>query len=168
VHLHGIIRECNQADADTLYRVINEAAKAYQPVLAAAAYHEPQMTMNELLRELERVKFLAYTESAEVLGVMGYEYVGDVALIRHAYVRPEAQRKGIGSLLLERTEETILKSGRVSRIIIGTYTAALWAVSFYEEHGYRKSKNPQSVLGKYYEIPEVQALNSLTLERRLT
>ena len=125
------------------------------------------MPMEELLQEMKRVAFLAYAENDETIGVMGYEYIGDVALIRHAYVRPGAQRKGIGGILLKQIEDTIEKSGKTNRIVIGTYTAASWAISFYERHGYRKSADPQSLLTKYYDIPEVQRLNSLTLEKKL-
>jgi len=163
----GRIRQCDSQDIDVIYQVINEAAKAYKPVLAPHVYHEPQMPREELQQEMRRVRFSAYEENGHVLGVMGYEYVGDVALIRHAYILPGSQRKGIGSLLLKEIEDSITKSKRVKRIIIGTYTGASWAISFYEKHGYRKSTNSQDMLTKYYDIPEVQRLNSLTLEKNL-
>ncbi len=166
--LGGRIRDCDAQDIDTMYAVINEAAKAYKPVLVEPVYHEPQMPTQELQREIRRVRFSAYEENGQVLGVMGYEYVGDVALIRHAYILPALQRKGIGSFLLKQIEDDIIKSKRVKKIIIGTYTAATWAVSFYEKHGYKKSTKPQEILKKYYDIPEVQRLNSLTLEKRLS
>jgi GNAT superfamily N-acetyltransferase len=165
--LRGTIRDCSPRDLDVIYRIINEAAKAYEPVLPPHVYHDPPMLMDELQREINRVSFLAYEENGRVLGVMGYEFVEDVALIRHAYTRPEAQGRGIGTLLLSRIEDTIAKSNRATRIIIGTYTKASWAVSFYENRGFRKSSDPQEILTKYYDIPEVQRLNSLTLEKSL-
>jgi len=167
VAFHGTVSAGGPNDTEAIYDVINEAAKAYKPVLSSEAYHEPQMPMAELVEEMKRVKFLAYTEDSEILGVMGYEYVGDVALIRHAYVRPRAQRKGIGALLLNQLEDTIARSRKVDKIIIGTYSEASWAVSFYQKHGYQISRDPQEIMKKYYDIPEVQRLNSLTLEKRL-
>jgi GNAT superfamily N-acetyltransferase len=125
------------------------------------------MPMGELQREMKRVSFLAYEAKGRVLGVMGYEFVEDVALIRHAYTRPESQGKGIGTLLLRRIEDTIAGSNRARKIIIGTYTRASWAISFYQKQGYTESSNPQEILTKYYDIPEVQRLNSLTLEKSL-
>ena len=165
--LPGTIRECSPKDLKVIYRIINEAAKANKTVLPPHVYHDPQMPMDELQREIKRVAFLAYEQKGRVLAVMGYEFVGDVALIRHAYTRPESQGRGVGTLLLKRIEEIIADSNRAQRIIIGTYSRASWAISFYEKHGYRKSSDPQKILIKYYDIPEVQQLNSLTLEKSL-
>ena len=161
------MRECSPRELDVIYRIINEAAKANKVVLPPHVYHDPQMPMDELQREIKRVTFLAYEQEGRVHGVMGYEFVEDVALIRHAYTSPESQGKGVGTLLLKRIEEIIANSNRATRIIIGTYTRASWAISFYEKHGYRKSSDPQKILTKYYDIPEVQRLNSLTLEKSL-
>jgi GNAT superfamily N-acetyltransferase len=164
--LHGAVRVCGVDDTQTIYQVINESARAYKSILGLA-YQEPLMPMGELLEEMERVQFLAYAERGEVLGVMGYEYVGDSALVRHAYVCPRAQRKGVGTLLLRQIEGIIARSRKVDRIIIGTYAKASWAISFYEKHGYVRSRDPQIVLKKYYVIPEGQRVNSLTLEKNL-
>ena len=163
----GTTRHCTHQDLPTILQIINEAARAYEPVLPPHVYHEPQMTMEELQREIKRVSFLAYDENGNMLGVMGYEFVDGVALIRHAYTRPKSQGRGIGSLLLRRIEEIITNSNKASTIIIGTYTQASWAITFYEKHGYRKASNPQEILTKYYDIAEVQRLNSLTLEKTL-
>lgn len=163
----GMVRHCSPRDIKVIHEIINEAAKAYEPVLPPHVYHEPQMSMDELQREISRVSFLAYEENSAVLGVMGYEFVEDVALIRHAYVRPESQRRGIGDLLLRNIENIIVESRRVKKIIIGTYTGVSWAIAFYEKHEYRKSSNPQEILAKYYDIPVIQRLNSLTLEKAL-
>ena len=163
--LNGSLREFDSKDFESVYRVINEAARAYKAVLPADAYHEPQMNRDELLQEIRRVRFLLYSENNRVIGVMGYEYVRDVALIRHAYVMPEAQRKGIGSLMLAKVEQTITASRKVNRIIIGTYKTATWAISFYRKYGYRESPDSQTAMTKYYDIPPIQQLNSLTLEK---
>lgn len=125
------------------------------------------MPFEELQREVRRVSFLAYEENGNMLGVMGYEFVDNVALIRHAYTRPESQGRGIGTLLLRRIEDIITSSSKARKIIIGTYTRTSWAISFYERHGYTKSGDPQAILMRYYDIPEVQRLNSLTLEKSL-
>jgi GNAT superfamily N-acetyltransferase len=164
--LSGTVRHCSDIDREEILSVINEAARAYGSVLALDVYHEPQMTMQELQQEIKRgVFFLAYVENRDMLGVMGYEFIEGVALIRHAYTRTKSQSRGIGTLLLKRIEEIIVNSRKAKKIIIGTYTLASWAIRFYEKHGYRKSNNPQEILRKYYDIPEIQQVNSLTLEK---
>jgi hypothetical protein len=55
-----------------------------------------------------------------LVAVMGLEYVRDVALLRHAYVRPEWQRAGVGSRLREHLESQVRGVGW---IIVGTYEA---------------------------------------------
>jgi GNAT superfamily N-acetyltransferase len=165
--LSGTIRRCDNQDLAVILQIINEAATANKAVLPPHVYHEPQMTMQELQQETKRVSFLAYEKDGNMLGVMGYEFTDHVALIRHAYTRRKSQGKGIGSLLLTRIEEIITNSNKATRIIIGTYTRAYWAIHFYEKHGYQKSSNPQVILTKYYDIPEVQQSNSLTLEKAL-
>ena len=144
----------------TVLGVINVAARAYGRVLKPPVYHEPQMTLDEFLREASRIKFFVAELSGEIVGVAGYEYVGDVALIRHVYVKPEHQRRGIGSALLKHLESLIRAEGRVRRLIVGTYRAAYWAISFYQKHGFRLVENPDAVLRKYYDIPDIQRENS--------
>jgi len=51
----------------------------------------------------------------EIVGIMGYEYVGDAALVRHGYVEPSYQRMGIGSTLLKAVEEKIKSEGKVKK-----------------------------------------------------
>ena len=78
------------------------------------------MSEEELKREIEAgVVFWGLERQGRLLGAMGLQDVQDVTLIRHAYVRPEAQRQGLGSellsFLLERTERPVL---------LGTWAAA--------------------------------------------
>ena len=147
--------------------VINEAAKAYRQVLKPPVYHEPQMTLDEFLREANRIRFFVAEINGEIVGVAGYEYVKDVALIRHVYVKLKHQRKGIGSTLLKHIESIIRIEAKTRRLIVGTYKVAYWAISFYQKHGYRLMKNPDTILRKYYIIPDIQRENSTALEKVL-
>ena len=64
---------------------------------------------------------------------MGVQPIKDVTLIRHAYVRPEFQKQGIGGkLLLAIREQT------KHPLLIGTWADALWAIRFYEKHGFEE------------------------------
>ena len=111
-----------------------------------------------------------------LVGVMGYQPLGEVTLVRHAYVLPERQCEGIGSRLLERLMGMTPGSfrGRTgreaadgpSRLLVGTWQAATWAVRFYERHGFRRlgDGESQELLRRYWEIPSRQMETSLVLE----
>ncbi len=96
-----MIRPCTDADFDTIYSIINDAAEAYRGVIPADRWHEPYMPKEELRHEIESgVRFWGYEEDGELLGVMGIQDVQDVTLIRHAYVRTAKRGQGIGGKLL--------------------------------------------------------------------
>jgi len=81
---------------------------------------------------------------------MGIQDRGEVNLIRHAYVQTAQRRKGIGEKLLKHLEGMTAKP-----ILIGTWTAATWAIRFYEKNGYRALSRPETerLLRKYWSIP---------------
>jgi GNAT superfamily N-acetyltransferase len=91
---------------------------------------------------------------------MGIQHVKDVTLIRHAYVRPSEQSKGIGGDLL-----SFLCKQTTRPILIGTWADAVWAVRFYENHGFRlvSPKDKNHLLKKYWSIPESQVQTSVVL-----
>ena len=100
------------------------------------------------------------TDGEEIMGVMGIQPKGDVTLIRHAYVRTTKRNTGIGSQLLQYLLE---QSG--TPVLIGTWSAAAWAISFYQRHGFRLlgRQEAMSVLPKYWNIPERQIETSVVL-----
>ncbi len=119
------------------------------------------MPEEELLHEIESgVVFWGFREEGELLGVMGIQHVQDVALIRHAYVRPHKQREGIGSRLL------CFLLGQTDRpVLVGTWAAASWAIRFYEKHGFRTVSEGEKnrLLKKYWSIPDRQIETSVVL-----
>ena len=48
-----MIRRCQAGDTQTMYAIINEAAKAYYGVIPADCYHQPYMPLDELEREMK-------------------------------------------------------------------------------------------------------------------
>jgi len=96
MNLGYTIRACGQDDQTTIFAIINDSAKAYRSVIPADRYHEPYMPLNELHKEIDEMTFFAYEENG-MLGVVGYRPVKDVTLVRHLYVLPEYQRRGIGT-----------------------------------------------------------------------
>jgi GNAT superfamily N-acetyltransferase len=128
-------------------------------VIPADRWHEPYMPAEELDDEIEAgVRFWGYEEDGELLGVMGIQPVRDVHLIRHAYVAPSAQRRGIGGALLEHLLARI-----DGRVLVGTWEAAQWAVDFYLRHGFVPVG--RELLREYWSIPERQVATSVVLAR---
>jgi N-acetylglutamate synthase-like GNAT family acetyltransferase len=101
------------------------------------------MSLGELKHEIEEgVQFWGYERNGELIGVMGIQHIKDVTLIRHAYVRPSEQSKGIGGDLL-----SFLCKQATRPILIGTWADAVWAVRFYENHGFRLV-SPKEILSE--------------------
>jgi len=156
------IRHCRDDERGALLAIVNDAAEAYRGVIPADRWHEPYMPADELDREIEAgVVFWGYEDGGELLGVMGIQDVGEVDLIRHAYVAPGSQRRGVGSALLERL------AGSAERpMLVGTWAAAEWAIDFYRRHGFElvPRERTAELLRRYWSIPDRQIETSVVLE----
>ncbi len=156
-----MIRQCRESDLNTIFEIINDAAQAYKGAIPEDRWNEPYMPFEELMREIEDgVVFWALEQDGGLLGVMGIQDKGEVTLIRHSYVRTLAQKKGIGTKLLRHLERMTDKP-----VLIGTWAAALWAISFYEKSGYRlvTEEEKNRLLNKYWSIPKRQVETSVVL-----
>lgn len=147
-----MIRKCQAGDAQRMYFIINEAAKAYDGIIPADRYHQPYMTMEKLERETKRISFFGWEVNGELVGVMGIEPIKDVTLIRHAYVLPQWQKQGIGSKLLNHIRSLVT----TSRLLVGTWANAQWAIAFYQKHGFSLSAGKDELLKTYWDIPQRQ------------
>ena len=159
-----IIRQCNSADLQEIYAIINTAALAYKGVIPADCWEEPYMPEEELRHEIAQgVVFWGYEEAGLLSGVMGIQPIMDVTLFRHAYIRPDRQRQGIGKLLLQ-----TLRERAHSPILIGTWAAASWAIRFYEKHDFVMVTQGEKdrLLRKYWTISERQIETSVVLAEK--
>lgn len=157
-----MIRKCATDDFETMYEIINDAARAYKGVIPDDRWHEPYMPREELRREIDDgVAFWGYEFDGVLSGVMGIQDVKDVTLIRHAYVRTARRGSGIGSALLAH-----LRTLTDRPILIGTWTDAAWAVRFYERHGFIATSREETarLLRAYWNIPERQVETSVVLK----
>jgi GNAT superfamily N-acetyltransferase len=157
------IRPCSAADRDAIFAIVNAAAEAYRGVIPAERWREPYMPLDELDGEIAAgVKFWGYEDDGELVGVMGVQDVGDLDLIRHAYVSPGLQGRGIGSRLLEH-----LTGSATRRMLVGTWAAAEWAIRFYRRHGFVSVPPDRAaeLLRRYWNIPERQIETSVVLAR---
>jgi len=158
--LAGSVRDCTVSDLDQMYRIVNSAAKAYEGVIPADRYREPYMPVEELRREMKRMTFFGWEEGEGLVGVMGLEAVKGVSLVRHAYVLPASQKRGIGARLLQHAKEVFAGE----RLLVGTWADAYWAVDFYKKHGFRLCPDKDSLLKKYWNVPARQIETSVVLE----
>lgn len=159
-----LIRPCNEGEIETIYDIINDAAQAYRGIIPADRWQEPYMSGEELRHEIdEGVVFWGYEENGELLGVTGMQDVQDITLIRHAYVRTVIRNQGIGGKLLSALRERTKRP-----VLIGTWAAAVWAVHFYEKHGFRlvSPEEKDRLLQQYWSIPERQIETSVVLADR--
>ena len=156
-----MIRSVRDDEVREVLDIINEAARAYEGVIPPDCWHEPYMSREELLAEIGAgVKFWSYEEECRLIGVMGRQELQEVTLIRHAYVRTGAQRRGIGAALLAQ-----LRQGVHQPILVGTWAAAWWAIRFYEKHGFKlvTPEEKDRLLSTHWSISPRQMETSVVL-----
>ena len=154
-----MICQCQPQDMERVYFIINEAARTYEGVIPADCYHQPYMPVTELEQEMKRMTFFGWEVNGELIGVMGFEPIKDVTLIRHAYILPQWQRQGIGSRLLSYLTGLVT----TSRLLVGTWAEAHWAIAFYEKHGFSLLPDKDELLKTYWDIPQRQIETSVVL-----
>jgi N-acetylglutamate synthase-like GNAT family acetyltransferase len=156
-----MIRRCDDRDFDLIWTIINDGAQAYKGTIPPDRWTEPYMSRVELQREIDDgVVFWGFEEAGNLVGIMGIQKVQDVTLIRHAYVCTSSQKRGIGGDLLSHLQ------GRISGpVLIGTWAGALWAIRFYERHGFQMvgPQEKNRLLKKYWTVPERQIETSVVL-----
>ncbi|MDB5454174.1 MAG: acetyltransferase family protein [Caulobacteraceae bacterium] len=159
------IRALGPNDAPEILEIINAAAQRYRGAIPDDVWREPYMPAEDLAREMAAgVSFCGMEDEGRLVGVMGVQPVKDVDLIRHAYVRPQGQGRGVGGRLLK------FLGDRTSRpILIGTWAAAEWAIRFYEHHGFVRATATETpgLLRTYWNIPDRQIETSVVLTRGL-
>ena len=156
-----LIRKSTEADLPAMLAIINDAAQAYRGVIPADRWHEPYMPRDEMVKEMAAgVVFWLAEQGGELVGLIGLQDKGEVALVRHAYIAPTVQRMGVGTRLLHHVEALVDKP-----ILIGTWAAASWAIDFYRRNGFALVPRPEKdrLLRTYWSIPDRQIETSVVL-----
>ena len=159
-----MIKQCQPQDIRIIYPVINDTAKAYRGVIPPDCYHEPYMSIDALSREMEEMSFFGWQDEEQLVGVMGFQRVKDVTLIRHAYVITSWQRREIGSKLLNHLKSLC----ETQQLLVGTWADARWAIAFYEKHGFRLLPDKDELLRTYWRITDRQRETSVVLGLELS
>ncbi|HEY2790470.1 MAG TPA: GNAT family N-acetyltransferase [Gaiellales bacterium] len=155
------IRPCRDDERAAVLAIVNAAAAAYRGVIPDDRWHDPYMDAAELDHEIAAgVVFWGYEADGALIGVMGVQPAGDVDLIRHAYVLPACQGRGVGGALLAH-----LRAGTPRRLLVGTWAAADWAIRFYRRHGFDQvsPERKTALLTTYWTIPARQIEVSVVL-----
>ena len=155
------IRPCRDDEQATILSIVNLAAEAYRGAIPSDCWHEPYMSAEELETEITAgVTFWGYEADGDLIGVMGIQHVRDVDLIRHAYVLPGNQGRGIGSSLLAHLQALATRP-----VLVGTWTDAEWAIRFYQRHGFElvSPEQKNALLKEYWTISERQIETSVVL-----
>ena len=156
-----MIRRCRDDELAAIGAIVNAAAVVYRGVIPDDRWHEPYMSAAALEGEVAAgVEFWGYEDGGELVGVMGIQPVRDVTLIRHAYVAPGTQGRGIGGALL-----AALEARGSGQLLVGTWAAASWAIRFYERNGFVAVDDPAALLRRYWSIPERQIETSVVLAK---
>ena len=156
-----MIRRCDDHDFEPIWAIINDGARAYKGVIPEDCWTEPYMSKNELRHEIDGgVAFWGCEDGGKLAGVMGFQGVRDVTLIRHAYVATSSQNRGIGAQLLSH-----LRKLTPSPVLIGTWSDAVWAIRFYKKQGFQivSPEQKDRLLRKYWNLPERQIETSVVL-----
>ena len=159
-----MISEYKKTGVSKILYIINDASLRYKGIIPNNCWNEPYMSKKELTDEFcNGIRMFGYHYYNKLIGVIGIQEVKDVMLIRHAYTLTSYQGKGVGSMLLE----NLLKKNQNSRLLVGTWKNAEWAIRFYEKFGFILHAKEQStlLLKKYWKIPSKQIKNSVVLER---
>jgi GNAT superfamily N-acetyltransferase len=155
------IRLCRADEHTIVLAIVNAAAESYRGEIPDDRWHEPYMPLDELVSDIAAgVAFWCYEAEGTLVGVMGFQPVRDVDLIRHAYVLPGSQRQGVGGALLAH-----LRRLSKRRMLVGTWAAADWAIRFYERHGFSLVSPAAKItlLKTYWTVPDRQIESSVVL-----
>ena len=159
-----MISEYKKTNTSKILHIINEASLKYKGIIPDDCWHEPYMSEQELISEFnDGVRMYGYHDNNTLIGVIGVQKVKDVILIRHTYTLSSCQGKGVGSALLE----YLLKKNKNSRLLVGTWKNATWAIQFYKKFDFilHTKEETTLLLKKYWNIPTKQIENSVVLEK---
>jgi GNAT superfamily N-acetyltransferase len=154
-----MIKKLSSKNANIIYEIINKAAGAYRGIIPEDCYHEPYMSEQELRREIAGMTFYGWGQGGMTVGIIGFQPVKDITLVRHAYVLPDYQRKGIGTKLLNHVK----RMTKTKLLLVGTWADAIWAIQFYQRHGFVLMPEKDELLKKYWDIPQRQIETSVVL-----
>ena len=158
-----MIRPCRDGDLSRISEIIGDAAVAYKGAIPDDCWREPYMPLDELQREAVAMTLYGLEEGSRLVGVVGYQPLRDVTLLRHLYVETDRQRRGVGSALLRH----VMGLTNTPRLLVGMWADATWAIRFYRKHGFSLLSDSDRLLRAYWSIPDRQREASVVMGREV-
>ena len=110
--------------------------------------------------------FYVAEKDKETIGCVALKDIGNKWIkLKRMYVKTQMQRKGIGSILLNKCSDFGKEKG-FKKIVLTTYPEMKKAVNFYKKHGFEIVKNPSD---KFFTNPNLRKYNKkqIVMERKL-
>lgn len=156
----GVVTELSESDAEDVFHVVNAAAEAYAGRIPEESDTDPYMPLDELRSEMREMQCFGYVEG-RLVGVVGLQERQEASLIRHLYVLPDHQGRGVGTRLLQ----SVVERAESDTLLVGTWKAATWAIEFYERNGFENLGSDEALLAEHWAIPDHQRRASVVLRR---
>lgn len=143
-----MIERAWSVDAEEILSVINTTNReAYKNIIPKEQFKEPILTLEELLKILDKMAFYTYKSYGKIVSVAALDGIDDkVGKLRWVYVLPEHQRKGIGTALITRLEQKAVEKG-LRKMKLRTIGKSHQAVNFYKKLGYTLTGKIEEIWG---------------------
>jgi len=144
------IRKAKISDIKTVHKLINEFAKKGEML---------PRSLNELYEKIR--DFFIAEENGEIKGVCALHILWeDLAEIRSLVVKKEAQKQGVGTLLIKKCLNEAKQFG-IKRVFVLTYIP-----DFFKKFGFKeidKSKLPQKIWSDCIKCPKFPECDEVAL-----
>ena len=126
-----MIEEACLDSAQEILEVINASNREFfRDIIPPERFRDPFLSLDKLMADLSQMTFYAYRVEGEILGVVGLQVEGGkTGRIARLYVRPDCQRRGIGTALMAHVEEEAKGMGLV-KLRLRAAEKASWATDF--------------------------------------
>ena len=132
-----MIEKASLVDAEEILSLINTTNReAYKDIIPKEHLKAPILTLEELLKILDRMAFYVYKIEGKIVGVAALQVESEeTGKLNWIYVLPEHQRKRIGTALITHLEKKAREKG-LKKMRLRTIEKADQAVNFYKKLGY--------------------------------
>lgn len=113
----------------------NEIYSLWKKAGLNLADYEVERADTKLTIKLNPSSCLVFSHGNQIIGAVLGTFNGIRGWIYHLAIQPNYQNKGLGSLLLEKTEAALKKLG-AKRILLGVSINNLEVLEFYAKHNY--------------------------------